>query len=136
MTITTAPAEIDVPQEFARLFLVSAQMGVLGTAEGLDSALSIDGDRRSEDEALISSLQDAIAARAVMLRAVDNGEPVALEILRGLAESAWGSVRGDVACLARDSDDAAKIADAAALLRDFSAWLDERGLLPAVAVPA
>jgi len=135
MTIT-APAEIDVPREFVRLFLVSAQMGVLGTAEGLDSALSIDGDRRSEDEVLISSLQDAIAARAAMLRSIDHGEPVALEMLRGFAKGAWESIRDEAFLLARDSDDAAEIADAAALLRDFSAWLDERGLLPAVAVSA
>jgi hypothetical protein len=133
MTIT-APAEIDVPREFVRLFLTSAQVGVMGSTDGLDGVLSFDGDRRSEDEALISSVQDAIAVRVVMLRAVDNGEPVALEVLRGLAKNAWESVRDDVFCVARDAKNAAKVAEAAALLRDFSAWLDERGLLPAVAV--
>jgi len=71
-----------------------------------------------------------------MLRAVDHGEPVALEMLRAFAKGAWESVRDDVSWQARDAENPAEVAEAAVMLRDFSAWLDQRGLLPADAVSA
>ena len=129
MSSTTAPAEIEVPREFLPAFVIASNLAVMQQVEALDNSLSLDytEEGRREDDAALAVLENAMSERLAILRALDDGAAVSIEVLRRHVDRAMAHLDSVIYELAGNATAASEadlehLATTAGILRNLSFW--------------